>query len=169
MRTASDDGAPARSCQESAIELTNSPGAMPSRWQPSMPARHREQVGPAVAGRDDGQDDVRRVRGVVQDGLGGRLAVGALAKRRAGIRVGSELRVIAAGDLDPDAVARPEQVAGRPDGDRVLVRLAGSVRVRLGRRLPKRRPNNAVVEINDFSVGPDDRQFRGEVGVGRGG
>ena len=53
----------------------------------------------------------------------------ALAERLAGVRVRRELRVVAAGDLHPDAVAGPVLVTGRPDLDPVGVGWLGGAGV----------------------------------------
>ena len=65
------------------------------------------------AGRDHRQHDLRRMRRVVVDRVVGRDHAAVVAQRVAGVRVHVEPRVIAARDVDPDAMALLEDVGGR--------------------------------------------------------
>src|SRR5919197_5185908 len=66
------------------------------------------------------QQDPRRPGRVVQHGLAGDLDPGSLSDRLPGAEVAVPAREAGRGDLEPDPVTSPEQVAGRPEVDLTL-------------------------------------------------
>src|SRR5215831_11942669 len=93
---------------------------------------------------DDRQRDHRRTILVVVDGLIGDLDLGVLAERMPRVRVAIPHRRTAARDLQPDLMPRLEEIARRPDFDRVLVDLAGRDQRRIALRFPIARALDAV-------------------------
>ena len=73
---------------------------------------------PGASSRNDRQDHLRRVARIVIDGVVGRDHPAVVAQRVAGVRVHVEPRVVAARDVDADAVALLEDVGGRVERDR---------------------------------------------------
>src|SRR5919204_5095049 len=69
-----------------------------------------------------GQDDVGGMRAVVQDLLMGHPQLGVGAEGVAGVGVAVPAREATGGHLQPDAVARLEDVAGSPQVDHIFVR-----------------------------------------------
>src|SRR6266478_4691499 len=114
-----------------------------------------------------GQHDMRRVTLVMEDRLPGRLPPRAGGLVLARVQVAVEAREIAGGDLEADAMAGQEDVAGGPEVDgeaRHLARDEG----RGGRaRLAVAGAHDAVRQVLGIAVGAHVHELRGEVGVGR--
>ena len=81
--------------------------------------------GQASTRRYDREEDVGRVLLIDEYRVSGDLEASVAAHRLAGIGVDVEAREVAAGDVQPDAVAGLEQVACRGQGNGYRVDLAG--------------------------------------------
>src|SRR3977135_2362103 len=94
-------------------------------------AAHRPEVLPAEIElwldrlSHDRQHDLRGMLGVVVDALVRHCQLAVHAKPAASVRIAVVVRKVRAGDLEPDAMAGLEQVAGRPDRNVIGVDLAG--------------------------------------------
>src|SRR5262245_57150963 len=74
---------------------------------------------------------------VMQDGLGRALRRCIRPERCAGVGIRCELRIVAAGDLQADAIARSEFVTRWPNLDLILVRPTRRDRCRVRQRVPE--------------------------------
>src|ERR1700730_211650 len=115
----------------------------------------------------EGEEDVGGAFSVVKDGLvgHGRLRVFAEGAARVGVPVPAW--ETAAGDLEADAVAGLEEVAGRPEVDVVAIRPVRLDRRKLSSRAPVAvaRPQDAVGQVDGPTVGVDVAETGDEVGV----
>src|SRR5207247_929518 len=85
---------------------------------------------------------------------------------RAGVGVAVEAGEVRGTDLDAQAVAGLEEVAGGPEVDRVLVREAGLGAGGGAVAVTVAGAQEAVAEVGGVAVGVDVEQLGGEVGVG---
>ena len=105
-------------------------------------------------GRDDRQDDVRRMPGVVMEGVGSDYQAAVCVERLASIRVDIEAREVAARYVHADAMALFENVRCGIKLDREGIHLAGFHQFFLLQRLAKARPDDAIGEIEIKASGP---------------
>jgi len=118
--------------------------------------------------RDNRQHHPRWVLRVVEDALQGWLELGAAAERQARVGITIEPRKVRAANLQANPVAGHEQVARRPEIDRVFV---DPLRLDQGRLLltfAVPRPNDPIGQIAGETVRFDVHELRGEVTVDRG-
>src|SRR4029453_13069271 len=114
---------------------------------PSHVASLRLRRRPARTARNDGKHDVGRVLRVVVDDLIGLSHSGAGRRILAGVEISIETGKIAAGDLDPNSMARQKCITGCPQVDRVFVRLSCLYRARRSTRRPVTCPYDAVLNV----------------------
>src|SRR5690348_9640622 len=131
--------APAAACSPCA---TNRPKLR--SWAESSTAQRR-RAETAVSRR--GVRDLRQRHGgwmlsIVEDCLRRGASDGVCSKRRAGVGVRRELRIVAARDLQADAVTCSVFVTRWPDLDLVLVGATRCSRGGLGKRVPERSTQN---------------------------
>src|SRR5215475_3583510 len=88
--------------------------------------------------------------------------------RLARVEVAIEAREVAAGDVDANFVSGLEEVARRPQINRVFVDLAWLDRLRALGRIAVARPNDAVGQKARITRRIDVHNQRGEIGVWRG-
>src|SRR4051794_35532570 len=106
---------------------------------------------------------MRRVLGVVQDSLVGATRAGVVADRVSGVQIAVEAREIAAADLDPDAVARLENIARHPEVDLELVDLAGCQQLGRTTSLAVAPAHDAVAQVPGGAVRENIDQLGGEI------
>src|SRR4028119_1999413 len=106
--------------------------------------------------------------GVVQDGLGGHscLRDAFSAEWSAGVEVPVPLGEVAAGDLQANPVANPENVGGGVQVYPVLVYLVGCDRLGLSRGLAVARPDDALQYVRRTALRGYYTKFGGEIRVG---
>jgi len=114
------------------------------------------------------QQKMRRKGAVMKNRLSSDARLRRLSHWRAGIQIAIEAREVAAGDFEPDPVPALEQIAGRDQIDRELIRPAGFHQTAATRCVAIARPDNTFAEIGRIAVGSNVEQPRSEIGVGRG-
>lgn len=114
---------------------------------------------------NDRQNDMGRVWSVVKDRLYSWDQLSALAEGMAGVWITVKAWEIGAGDLNPDAVPSPENVARRPQIDGVFVYPTWLNWLRLGQRFPIPGPYYAVGQALRISVGMEVDQLRCKVSI----
>src|SRR5262245_24145140 len=108
---------------------------------------------------------MRRVARVMEHRLPGRLPARGRGLVFAGVQVAIEAREVAGGDLDPDAVAGQEHVAGGPEVDGEAGDLVRDERCGSLARVAVAGADDAVGQVLRVAVGPDVDQLCGEVSV----
>ena len=94
------------------------PRGLPRSVHDPRPSGREPIQGDADRSGITGKNHLRRMAGVVIDRVVGRDHAPVVAERVAGVGIDVEPRVIAARDVDPDAVALLEDVRGRIERDR---------------------------------------------------
>src|SRR5215831_1156311 len=89
------------------------------------------------------------------------------SKRLTGVRIAVELREVAAGDIDANAMAGKEDVAGADQVDGQLVDPSGLQRNWPRWALAIAGSQNAFAHVDGAAVGKDVDEFGDEIGVGR--
>lgn len=125
--------------------------------------RRRDRLG--LFHGDHRQGQVRRVLGVVVDGLRRRLQLGTGAQRQARVLIARVPGKIAAGHLQPQAMPFAEQHAGLPQADPVAIHLVRFNRRGVLQRLAEGDAHDALGDVNRPAVGMHVGQRRREVGV----
>ena len=90
-----------------------------------------------------------------------------LPKGRSGIGVSVKAREIAAGNLNPQSMSRPDDVAGRPQVDHVRINHAEGDGRGIRRRVAEPGSDHSVLEVLGVTVGPDIHQLGGEIRIRR--
>src|SRR5689334_6381687 len=93
------------------------------------------------------QEYMRGMGAVMQNRLGGSLHLRVSPNRVAGVLVAVPAREIAAGHVQADAMPRFEQVARRPQINRVLIGFARLQQFWLGQAPAIARPDNAISQV----------------------
>src|SRR5258708_7421057 len=93
--------------------------------------------------------------------------LGLIDERPARIWIAVEAREVAAGNLQPYAMALEEHVAADPGVDRYLVGLSRRGRRGLFERVAIAQPQDAVAEVARGAIRKYIHQFRREIGIRR--
>src|SRR5215218_10919642 len=106
---------------------------------------------------------------IVEDRLQRRQHLRVRAELVPGVEVAVEAREVATAHLQTDAMPPAEEIAGRPEIDRVFEWLTGCDRSGSVGPLAVASADDAVAEITRGAVRIDIDQLAGEIGVRRGG
>src|SRR6266850_5894646 len=112
---------------------------------------------------NDGQHHMRRVALVMEDRLPRRLPPCGRGLVLARVQVAVEAREIAGGDLEADAMAGQEDVAGGPEVDGEARHLTGDERRGRRARLAVAGAHDAIGQVLGVAVGAHVDELRGEV------